>query len=139
MKPGSMGRPLPGYRITLLDHDDNPAKEGELALILDSTPLGLMDGYVDDPSKTQEAMRAGHYRTGDVASIDDDGYFTYVGRSDDVFKAADYRISPFELESVLIEHPAVSEAAIVPAPDPLRMAVPKAYVALVAGTTGDRA
>jgi acetyl-CoA synthetase len=130
MKPGSMGRPLPGYRITLLDHDDNPAKEGELALILDPRPLGLMDGYVDDPSKTQEAMRGGHYRTGDVACIDDDGYFTYVGRSDDVFKAADYRISPFELESVLIEHPAVGEAAVVPSPDALRLSVPKAFVAL---------
>jgi acetyl-CoA synthetase len=130
MKPGSMGRPLPGYRITLLDHDDNPAQEGELALILDPKPLGLMDGYVDDHSKTQDAMRAGHYRTGDVASIDDDGYFTYVGRSDDVFKAADYRISPFELESVLIEHPAVGEAAVVPSPDPLRLSVPKAFVAL---------
>jgi acetyl-CoA synthetase len=130
MKPGSMGRPLPGYRITLLDHDDNAAQEGELALILDPKPLGLMDGYVDDPSKTQEAMRGGHYRTGDVASIDDDGYFTYVGRSDDVFKAADYRISPFELESVLIEHPAVAEAAVVPSPDPLRLSVPKAFVAL---------
>jgi acetyl-CoA synthetase len=130
MKPGSMGRPLPGYRITLLDHDDNPTQEGELALILDPKPLGLMDGYVDDPSKTQDAMRSGHYRTGDVASIDDDGYFTYVGRSDDVFKAADYRISPFELESVLIEHPAVAEAAVVPSPDPLRLSVPKAFVAL---------
>jgi acetyl-CoA synthetase len=130
MKPGSMGRPLPGYRITLLDHDDNPAQEGELALILDPKPLGLMDGYVDDPSKTQDAMRGGHYRTGDVASIDADGYFTYVGRADDVFKAADYRISPFELESVLIEHPAVGEAAVVPSPDPLRLSVPKAFVAL---------
>jgi acetyl-CoA synthetase len=130
MKPGSMGRPLPGYRITLLDHDDNPAQEGELALILDPKPLGLMDGYVDDPSKSQQAMRGGHYRTGDVASIDSDGYFTYVGRSDDVFKAADYRISPFELESVLIEHPAVGEAAVVPSPDPLRLSVPKAFVAL---------
>jgi acetyl-CoA synthetase len=130
MKAGSMGRPLPGYRITLLDHDDNPAQEGELALILDPKPLGLMDGYVDDPSKTQDAMRGGHYRTGDVASIDADGYFTYVGRADDVFKAADYRISPFELESVLIEHPAVGEAAVVPSPDPLRLSVPKAFVAL---------
>jgi acetyl-CoA synthetase len=130
MKPGSMGRPLPGYRITLLDHDDNPAQEGELALILDPKPLGLMDGYVDDPSKSQQAMRGGHYRTGDVACIDADGYFTYVGRADDVFKAADYRISPFELESVLIEHPAVGEAAVVPSPDPLRLSVPKAFVAL---------
>jgi acetyl-CoA synthetase len=134
MKPGSMGRPMPGYRITVLDRDDDqPAEEGELALLLDPRPLGLMDGYVDDPSKSQEAMRGGHYRTGDVASIDADGYFTYIGRTDDVFKAADYRISPFELESVLIEHPAVAEAAIVPSPDPLRLSVPKAFVSLRAG------
>jgi acetyl-CoA synthetase len=130
MKAGSMGRPLPGYRITLLDHDDQVTEEGELALILDPKPLGLMDGYVDDPSKSELAMRSGHYRTGDVASIDADGYFTYVGRADDVFKASDYRISPFELESVLIEHPAVGEAAVVPSPDPLRLSVPKAFVAL---------
>jgi acetyl-CoA synthetase len=130
MKAGSMGRPLPGYRITLLDHDDRAAQEGELSLILDPKPLGLMDGYVDDQTKSQQAMRDGYYHTGDVASIDADGYYTYVGRSDDVFKASDYRISPFELESVLIEHPAVGEAAIVPSPDPLRLSVPKAFVAL---------
>ena len=70
------------------------------------------------------------YRTGDVATVDADGYFTYVGRADDVFKASDYRLSPFELESALIEHPAVAEAAIVPSPDPLRLAVPKAFIAL---------
>ncbi len=133
MKPGSMGRPLPGYRITLLDHDDQPASEGELTLLLDPKPLGLMDGYVDDPAKSQAAMRDGHYRTGDVASVDTDGYYTYVGRADDVFKAADYRISPFELESVLIEHPAVGEAAVVPSPDAVRLSVPKAFVAVRAG------
>ena len=82
-------------------------------------------------------MRDGRYHTGDVASRDADGYVTYVGRADDVFKASDYRISPFELESVLIEHPAVAEAAVVPAPDPLRLAVPKAYVALAAGHPPD--
>ncbi|HET8560206.1 MAG TPA: AMP-dependent synthetase, partial [Marmoricola sp.] len=75
----------------------------------------------------------GYYHTGDVASIDADGYITYIGRTDDVFKASDYKISPFELESVLIEHPAVAEAAVVPAPDELRLAVPKAYVALAPG------
>jgi acetyl-CoA synthetase len=96
-------------------------------------PVGLMVGYAGDPAKTAEVMRDGHYRTGDVASIDEDGYITYVGRADDVFKASDYRISPFELESVLIEHPAVAEAAVVPSPDPLRLAVPKAFVILVAG------
>ena len=78
-------------------------------------------------------MADGYYHTGDVGSRDADGYITYVGRADDVFKACDYRISPFELESVLIEHPAVAEAAVVPSPDPLRLAVPKAYVVLAAG------
>src|SRR4029077_455341 len=78
------------------------------------------------------------YRTGDVAAVDEDGYLTYVGRSDDVFKASDYRISPFELESALIEHPAVAEAAVVPSPDPLRLAVPKAFVALAQGHAADR-
>ena len=92
-----------------------------------------MVGYRDDDALTADAMRDGYYHTGDVASRDADGYITYVGRSDDVFKASDYRISPFELESVLIEHPAVAEAAVVPAPDPLRLAVPKAYVVLAAG------
>ena len=92
-----------------------------------------MVGYRDDAERNAEAMSGGYYHTGDVASRDQDGYITYVGRTDDVFKASDYKISPFELESVLIEHPAVAEAAIVPAPDQVRHAVPKAYVALVAG------
>ena len=78
------------------------------------------------------------YHTGDVASIDDDGYLTYVGRADDVFKSSDYRISPFELESALIEHPAIAEAAVVPSPDPMRLAVPKAFLALAAGHAPDR-
>ena len=83
-------------------------------------------------------MAGGYYHTGDVASRDGDGYITYIGRTDDVFKASDYKVSPFELESVLIEHPAVAEAAVVPAPDPIRLAVPKAYVALAAGWEPDR-
>ena len=134
LKPGSMGRPLPGYRIALLDADSNPVDEGEISLVTgEHRPTGLMVGYAGDEAKTAEVMRDGHYRTGDVASIDDEGYITYVGRADDVFKASDYRISPFELESVLIEHPAVAEAAVVPSPDPVRLAVPKAFVILVAG------
>ncbi|TKC89192.1 AMP-dependent synthetase [Trinickia terrae] len=133
LKAGSMGRPLPGYRIALIDHDGRPADEGELSLVLDPRPLGLMDGYVDDPAKTEHVMHGGFYRTGDIAQRDADGYYTYVGRADDVFKASDYRISPFELESVLIEHPAVAEAAVVPSPDPVRLATPKAFVALRAG------
>jgi acetyl-CoA synthetase len=92
-----------------------------------------MTGYQGDDERNTEAMAEGLYRTGDIASRDEDGYITYVGRTDDVFKASDYKISPFELESVLIEHPAVAEAAVVPAPDPLRLAVPKAYVALAPG------
>ena len=134
LKPGSMGRPLPGYQIALLDAESKPSVEGEVALVMgEHRPVGLMVGYAGDAAKTAEVMRDGHYRTGDVASIDDEGYITYVGRADDVFKASDYRISPFELESVLIEHPAVAEAAVVPSPDPLRLAVPKAFVILVAG------
>jgi acetyl-CoA synthetase len=138
LKPGSMGRPLPGYRVNLLDVDDKPATEGEISLDLAAGPLGLMLGYQDDPKKNAEVMRAGHYHTGDVAALDEEGYITYVGRDDDVFKASDYRISPFELESVLIEHEAVAEAAVVPSPDPLRLAVPKAFVALRAGFTPSR-
>lgn len=133
VKSGSMGRPLPGYKVALLDIEDKPAQEGEISLNLDPRPLGLMLGYQDDPERTANLMRAGHYHCGDVASIDEDGYITYVGRADDVFKASDYRISPFELESALIEHEAVAEAAVVPSPDPLRLAVPKAFIVLRAG------
>ena len=130
LKPGSMGRPLPGYRVTMLDPDGVPGNEGEVALPLDVRPLGLMLCYEDSPEKTAEVMRDGYYRTGDTAQIDEDGYITFVGRADDVFKASDYRISPFELESALIEHPAVMEVAVVPSPDPLRLAVPKAFLIL---------
>ncbi len=133
LKPGSMGRPMPGYRIVLLDADGRPADEGEICLDLAARPLALMQGYADDPTRTAEAMRDGHYHTGDVGTRDADGYITYVGRADDVFKASGYRISPFELESALIEHPAVAEAAVVPSPDPLRGFVPKAYVILAPG------
>ena len=138
LKAGSMGRPLPGYRVALLGPDDEPQKEGEICLVLDPRPVGLMQGYQGDDGGVA-AHRDALYRTGDVASIDDDGYLTYVGRADDVFKASDYRISPFELESALIEHAAVAEAAVVPSPDPMRLAVPKAYLALTAGHAPDRA
>jgi acetyl-CoA synthetase len=134
VRPGSMGRPLPGYPVVLVDPvTGEPGRDGEICLDLSRRPLGLMTGYRDDAERDAEAMRGGYYHTGDVASQDDDGYITYVGRTDDVFKASDYRISPFELESVLIEHEAVAEAAVVPSPDPLRLAVPKAYVLLAAG------
>jgi acetyl-CoA synthetase len=134
VKPGSMGRPLPGYGVVLLDPvTGEPAGDGEICLDLSRRPLGLMTGYRGDPDRAADAMRGGYYHTGDVATRDSDGYLTYIGRTDDVFKASDYRISPFELESVLIEHEAVAEAAVVPSPDPIRLAVPKAYVTLVAG------
>jgi acetyl-CoA synthetase len=131
IRPGSVGRPLPGYDILLLDPDGAPADEGEIALRLDPQPAGLMCGYAD--GRGVRRIAGDVYRTGDVAARDAAGWFTYIGRADDVFKASDYRISPFELESALIEHPAVAEAAVVPAPDPLRLAIPKAYVALAAG------
>jgi acetyl-CoA synthetase len=137
--PGSMGRPLPGYTIELLDVDGKPAEEGEISIGLDPRPLGLMPGYHGDAARTAEVMQGGYYRTGDIARRDAQGHITYVGRADDVFKASDYRISPFELESVLIEHPAVAEAAVVPSPDALRLAVPKAFVVLRAGHTPDAA
>jgi len=134
VKSGSMGRPLPGYPVVLLDADGRESNdEGEICLRLADRPIGLTDGYADDEQKTSDAMRGGYYHTGDTASRDADGYLTFVGRADDVFKASDYRLSPFELESVLIEHPAVAEAAVIPSPDPLRHAVPKAVVVLAPG------
>jgi acetyl-CoA synthetase len=139
VKAGSMGRPLPGYVIELIDpasgaHGDH----GEICIDLSRRPTGLMVGYRDDGAQTADAMRDGFYHTGDVAARDSDGYITYIGRSDDVFKSSDYRISPFELESVLIEHPAVAEAAVVPSPDPIRLAVPKAFVTVGIGYAPSR-
>ncbi|MEU3710887.1 AMP-binding protein [Streptomyces catenulae] len=134
LKPGSMGRPTPGYDVVLLDPlTGAPGDEGEIALRLSSSPVGLMACYHGDPERTAEVMADGYYRTGDIGARDADGWITYVGRADDVFKASDYKISPFELESALLEHEAVAEAAVVPAPDPLRLAVPKAYVVLAEG------
>ena len=139
LKPGSMGRPIPGYRIDLINPVTGAIEDdGEICVACEpERPVGVMTGYQSRSGTSDElnerAFAVGHYHTGDVASRDEDGYITYVGRTDDVFKSSDYRISPFELESVLIEHPAVAEAAIVPAPDDLRLSVPKAYVTLVAG------
>ena len=134
VKFGSMGRPLPGYRVALLDAEDNVAAEGEISLDLHPTPpCGLMARYADNPDGAVDVLGGKHYRTSDWASRDADGYYWYIGRSDDVFKSADYRISPFELESVLIEHEAVAEAAVVPSADPVRLAVPKGYISLAPG------
>ncbi len=149
VKPGSMGRPLPGCPVVLVDPltgapvvGTEATVEGEICFDLSGAhpanlgpgrPLPLMTGYQGDDERNEDAMAGGFYHTGDVASVDRDGYITYVGRTDDVFKASDYKISPFELESVLIEHPAVAEAAVVPAPDEVRLAIPKAYIALAPG------
>lgn len=137
VKIGAMGRPLPGYDAVLVDPATGlEGDEGELCLRLDAVygrPVGLMKGYYGDEEKTDFAFRDGYYHTGDMVERDADGVITYVGRGDDVFKSSDYKLSPFELESVLIEHPAVAEAAVVPSPDPLKLAVPKAFVVLTPG------
>jgi acetyl-CoA synthetase len=134
VKIGSMGRPLPGYRVRISDADGHSTKEGEISLVLGADrPAGLMQGYQGGDGLLSGADGE-LYRTGDVLFADEEGYLTFVGRSDDVFKSSDYRISPFELESILLEHEAVAEAAVVPSPDPIRLAIPKAYVLLVAGT-----
>ena len=130
VKPGSMGQPLPGYRIALLDPSGAESEEGEICIDMTQRPAGVMTQYLDDAQRNAAVMRDGYYHTGDVARRDEDGYLTYVGRADDVFKSCDYRSSPFEVESILIEHPAVIEAAVVPSADPVRLAVPKAFITL---------
>jgi acetyl-CoA synthetase len=131
VKVGSMGRPLPGYHVRITDGDGHPTQEGEVSLVLgDLRPAGLMQGYQGGDG-TLSGADGDLYRSGDVVFADDEGYLTFVGRSDDVFKSSDYRISPFELESILLEHELVAEAAVVPSPDPIRLAIPKAYVLLV--------
>src|SRR6476661_1284458 len=134
VKPGSMGRPMPGVPVVLVDPlTGELADEGEICLDLQRNPVNLMTGYLGDPQRNSAVMAGGYYHTGDVAARDDEGYITYIGRTDDVFKSSDYKVSPFELESVLIEHPAVVEAAVVPQPDETRLCVPKAYVLLAEG------
>ncbi len=119
LKPGSMGRPLPGYRVTMLGHPDGaPGNEGEVALPLDVRPLGLMLCYEDSPEKTAEVMRDGYYRTGDTAQIDEDGYITFVGRADDVVQGLRLPHQPLRTGERLIEHPAVMECGRGPQPRP---------------------
>jgi acetyl-CoA synthetase len=137
IKPASVGRPLPGFELLLLDSDDRETNEGELCVTLDPTPLGLMPGYQLDDG-TVSPLNGKVYRTGDVMSRDANGYLTFIGRGDDVFKVSGYRISPFELESALIKHPEVVESAVVPSPDPIRSAVPKAFVVLRSGLEPSR-
>jgi acetyl-CoA synthetase len=137
VKPASLGRPLPGFKLVLLNANDQETNEGELCIELDPRPVGLMPGYQKDDGSIG-ALGGKVHRTGDIMLADADGYLTFVGRADDVFKASDYRISPFELESALIEHSDVVECAVVPSPDPIRSAVPKAYVILRSGVEPSR-
>jgi acetyl-CoA synthetase len=139
VKDGSMGRPTPGYPVVLVDPvtGERTESEGEVCLDLSQDVLGLMSGYYEDAAATAASREGGYHHTGDIASRDAQGYLTYVGRADDVFKASDYKVSPFELESILLEHDLVIEAAIVPSPDELRLAVPKAYICLTPAAAAD--
>jgi acetyl-CoA synthetase len=133
-----MGVPLPGVAITLIDPiTGEEADEGEISLDLAQGAPFLMAGYLG-VAGTGAATESRFYGTGDVAQRDGDGVITFIGRTDDIFKSSDYKVSPFEVESVLIEHPAVAEAAVVPAPDPTRLNLVKAYVALANGWSADR-
>jgi acetyl-CoA synthetase len=137
VKPGSMGKLLPGVDAKIIDPDTgDEARTGEITFELDPWPYNLMSGYLGG---APTAQADGRYHSSDLVTVDEEGYVTYVGRTDDVFKASDYKISPFELESALIEHPAVVEAAVVPSPDPIRLAVPKAYIKLAEGFEPDEA
>jgi len=136
---GSMGRPLPGYEVSLRDHDGKATGEGEISIGLHPRPAGVMIGYWGDAERSHRALGGDHFGTGDTAARDADDYYWFVGRTDDVFKSSDYRISPFELESALIEHEAVAEAAVIESPDPRRLFVPKACVVLKPGRKPDRA
>ena len=143
IRPGSMGKPVPGLTIAIIDEDGNVVGDdvvGHIAVkITDPHPLGLFHGYFRDPEGTARSFRNGWYYTGDTATRDDDGYIWFVGRSDDIISSAGYRISPFEVESALIEHPAVLESAVVGKKDDLRGEIVKAFVILADGHTGSDA
>jgi acetyl-CoA synthetase len=138
VRPGAVGRPSPGHEIVLLDQDGRESDDGEIAVKCKPNPASLMSGYLNDAERTRQCFAGGYYRTGDVARRDADGYFTYVGRADDVFKSSDYRLSPFELESALLEHACIAEAAVVPSADPIRWHVPKAFITLRPGIQPSR-
>ena len=139
--PGSMGRPMPGYDVELVDPvTDEPVADGapgEICVDLTLEPVGLMKGYSDSSDLNHAISHGRRYRTGDIATREEDGYITYIGRTDDVFKASDYPVSPFEIESVLVEHEYVAEAAVVPSPDPMRTTVVKAFVSLAEGVPAE--
>lgn len=139
MKPkaGSIGKPCPGWDIVLLDENDEPCPpgvEGEICIRIDPVrPVGLFSCYLQDEAKTRSVMTGGYYRTGDKAWMDEDGYFWFLGRIDDLIKSSGYRIGPFEVESALVSHPAVVEAAVTGVPDPDRGQAVKATVTLASG------
>jgi acyl-coenzyme A synthetase/AMP-(fatty) acid ligase len=134
VRPGSMGKPSPGFEIAVIDENGKPCEpgeEGDIAIrIHPNRPVGLFREYWNDPEATKNCIRSDWYITGDRAYVDGDGYFWFVGRADDVIISAGYRIGPFEVESALLEHPAVVEAAVVASPDPVRGEVVKAFVVL---------
>jgi acyl-coenzyme A synthetase/AMP-(fatty) acid ligase len=140
VRPGSMGRPVPGYDVTIVDDDGQPVDTGEVGNIVvrcePERPVGLFPGYHDDPTATAHAFRGPFYFTGDKAAIDEDGYFWFEGRDDDVITSSAYRIGPFEVESVLVEHRAVIEAAVVGKDDPERTQVVIAFCILAPGHEG---
>ncbi len=138
-KLGSMGKPMPGWHIELLDEEGNPVKnyeEGRIAISLNPRPVGLIVEYLNNKEANAESFVGGYYFTGDKAYRDDDGYYWFVGRDDDVIKSSGYRIGPFEVESALLEHPAVQESAVVGSPDRIRGMVVKAFVVLSPGFEG---
>ena len=138
-KPGSMGKPAPGYSIELIDEDGMPCDVGKVGQIIvrtsQNTPLGMFKGYYGDSKLTERVWHDGIYETGDIVWMDEDGYFWFVGRNDDVIKSSGYRIGPFEVESALLEHPAVIECAVTGVPDELRGQIVKATVVLAPGYT----
>ena len=137
--PGSCGKPDPIYDLILLDDNDEivttPDTEGEIVIRLKKDQIGLLVGYYKDPERTESALGTGYYHTGDLAVFDKDGTYWFVGRKDDIIKSSGYRIGPFEVESALMEHPAVLECAITGAPDPIRGQVVKATIILNKGYT----
>ncbi len=138
MKPkfGSMGKPSPGWQIELHDDNGKPVaihQEGRIAIKTTPKPVGMFDGYLSNEDENKKVFVNGFYYTGDKAYMDEDGYFWFIGRDDDVIKASGYRIGPFEVESALIEHPAVQEAAVVGVPDDVRGMIVKAFIILAPG------
>ncbi|OGW46462.1 MAG: acyl-CoA synthetase [Nitrospirae bacterium GWC2_57_9] len=137
VKPGSMGKPVPDLTVDILDEDFKPVPTGEVGFICvqanPARPVGIFEGYLEDPDENAKVFQHGWYNTGDKAVKDDEGYFTFVGRGDDIIKASGYRIGPFEVESVIQEHPAVAENAVVASPDPVRGEIIKSFIVLAPG------